>query len=225
MPTADANRLIDLRHEMVRATMAEPSDGRPPITDARVLDAMRAVPRHLFVPDDLVAHAYEDRPLAIGHQQTISQPYIVALMTELLDAGAHEKVLEIGTGSGYQAAVLAALVDSVYSIEIVEPLGRQAERDLARAGAGNVHLRIGDGYLGWPEAAPFDAIIVTAAPDHVPQPLIDQLAVGGRMVIPVGDAWATQELLLLEKTEAGDLRRRRVMPVRFVPFTGKHTDG
>lgn len=221
MSTPQTDSLTDQRLDMVRSTIAEPRDGRPPVTDARVLDAMRTAPRHLFVPSDLQQHAYEDRPLAIGHEQTISQPYIVALMTELLDAQADESVLEIGTGSGYQAAVLSVLVDSVYSIEIVEPLGLRARKALAEAGAGNVHLRIGDGYLGWPEAAPFDAIIVTAAPDHVPQPLIDQLAVGGRMVIPVGDAWATQELLLLEKTEDGELRRKRVMPVRFVPLTGE----
>lgn len=220
MPPSETRSFTDQRLEMVRATIAEPTDGRPPVTSPLVLDAMRTVPRHLFVPADLEGHAYEDRPLSIGHGQTISQPYIVALMTELLDAQADDTVLEIGTGSGYQAAVLSRLVDSVYSIEIVEPLGRRAREALAEAGATNVHLRIGDGYLGWPEAAPFDAIIVTAAPDHVPQPLIDQLAIGGRMVIPVGDAWATQELLLLEKTEGGDLRRKRVMPVRFVPLTG-----
>lgn len=218
-------RLESERLEMVRTTIAEPTDGRPAVTAPRVLDAMRAVPRHLFVPKDLEGHAYEDRPLAIGHGQTISQPYIVALMTELLDADPGERVLEIGTGSGYQAAVLAELVNAVYSIEIVEPLGLRAKDALDRAGADNVHLRIGDGYLGWPEAAPFDAIIVTAAPDHVPQPLIDQLAVGGRMVIPVGNAWATQELLLLEKTAGGELRRKRVMPVRFVPLTGENVEG
>ena len=220
MPPSESSALTERRHEMVRVTIAEPEDGRPPVTDARVLDAMRTVPRHLFVPPELQAQAYEDRPLSIGHGQTISQPYIVALMTELLDTEPHERVLEVGTGSGYQAAVLAVLVDAVYSIEIVEPLGRSAETALSAAGATNVHLRIGDGYRGWPEAAPFDAIIVTAAPDHVPQPLIDQLAVGGRMVIPVGDAWATQELMLLEKTADGELRRKRVMPVRFVPLTG-----
>lgn len=225
MSLQDSRDLTEQRLEMVRTTIAEPNDGRPPITDARVLEAMRSVPRHLFVPRELRSHAYEDRPLAIGHGQTISQPYIVALMTELLDPSAEDTVLEVGTGSGYQAAILAVLVDAVYSIEIVEPLGVRARGAIAEAGADNVHLRVGDGYAGWPEAAPFDAIIVTAAPDHVPQPLVDQLAVGGRMVIPVGDAWATQELMLLEKTAEGELRRKRVMPVRFVPLTGDRADG
>ena len=212
-PGNDEERFAALRAEMVAGQIA----GRD-VRDQRVLAALRKVPRHRFVPADWVAAAYEDRPLPIGEGQTISQPYIVALMTELLALRGGERVLEIGTGSGYQAAVLAEVAGEVWSIEILEPLARRAEATLAQLGYGAVHVRAGDGYLGWPEAAPFDAIIVTAAPDHVPQPLLDQLKVGGRLVLPVGERW--QELVVCTKTEAG-IERRSVIPVRFVPMTGE----
>jgi protein-L-isoaspartate(D-aspartate) O-methyltransferase len=190
------------------------------ITNKTVLEAMRRVPRHEFVPTSYQRQAYEDYPLPIGHGQTISQPYIVAFMTELLDLKPGEKVLEIGTGSGYQAAVLAEITTNVFTIEIVEELGRRAEADLTRLGYKHVKVKTGDGYQGWPEHAPFDAIIVTCSPDHVPKPLIEQLKDGGRMVIPVGDVRTGQDLYLLEK-QGNDLRRRAVLPVRFVPMTGK----
>lgn len=184
-----------------------------------VLDAMGRVPRHRFVPEVLRAAAYADRPLPIGEGQTISQPYIVALMTDLLEPGPGDVMLEVGTGSGYQAAVLSGLVGKVYSIEIVEPLARQAAARLAALGYDNVVVRHGDGYAGWPEAAPFDGIIVTAGADHVPKPLIEQLKPGGRMVIPVGPSTGNQQLLLIEKRPDGSVRRRRLIPVSFVPFT------
>ena len=189
------------------------------IVDARVLAAMRKVPRERFVPENLRDRSYGDHPLPIGYDQTISQPYIVAFMTEQLRPRAEDRVLEIGTGSGYQAAILAELVKEVYSIEIVEPLARRAEATLAQLGYKNVHVKAGDGYKGWPEHAPFDAVIVTCAPDHVPQPLVDQLKEGGRMMIPVGER-GRQELFLLEK-KAGKMKRRSVIPVRFVPMTGE----
>jgi protein-L-isoaspartate(D-aspartate) O-methyltransferase len=187
------------------------------VTDRRVLDAMRAVPRHVFVPRGARAHAYEDRPLFIGHGQTISQPFIVAYMTEALGVQPAHRVLEIGTGSGYQAAVLSRLARQVYSIEIVPELGNGAAETLKAAGCVNVVVRIGDGYGGWPEHAPFDRIMVTAAPDHVPRPLIDQLAVSGRMVIPVGPTGGVQELLVIERTKSGVVERRTI-PVVFVPL-------
>ena len=189
------------------------------IRDPRVLDAMRLVPRHRLVPAEVARLAYDDRPLSIGHGQTISQPYIVALMTELARVAPGDRVLEIGTGSGYQAAVLAQLAGHVYSIEIVEPLARRAATDLEALGYDNVSVRAGDGYAGWPEHAPFDVIIVTAAPDEVPAPLLEQLKPGGRMVVPVGRAWAMQRLKLIEKREDGSVGTRNVAPVRFVPFT------
>ncbi len=188
------------------------------IRQPTVLEALRAVPRHLFVPEDARNAAYADHPLPIGHGQTISQPYIVALMTELLELSGGEKVLEIGTGSGYQAAVLAHLGAAVYSIEIVAPLAQQARRDLERAGYAGVHLRTGDGYRGWLEEAPFDRVILTAAPREIPEPLIDQLAVGGILVAPVGEG--VQDLVVVRKTEHG-LERRTVEAVRFVPMTGE----
>ena len=183
-----------------------------------VLASLGAVPRHRFVPAELVTAAYQDSPLPIGLGQTISQPYIVAFMTEQLQVHAGQKVLEIGTGSGYQAAVLAQMGVDVFSMEIVAPLGRAAEARLADLGYGNVRVRIGDGYLGWPEEAPFDGIIVTAAPDHVPGPLLEQLRLGARMVIPVGSRY--QELLVITRTQDG-YNREQVMPVRFVPMTGQ----
>src|SRR5438552_15283999 len=186
------------------------------IHDKRVLAAMAKVRREEFVPPHERAAAYTDNPLPIGYDQTISQPYIVAFMTEQLQPKPSDRVLEIGTGSGYQAAILAELVSEVYSIEIVEPLAKNAEATLQRLGYENVHLRIGDGYKGWPEAAPFDDIIVTCAPDKVPQPLVDQLKDDGRMVIPVGHRFA-QELYLLEKKN-GQLKQSATLPVRFVPM-------
>ena len=189
------------------------------INDARVLTAMAKAPREEFVPLGTRAASYEDGPLPIGYGQTISQPYIVAFMTEQLRPKPSDRVLEIGTGSGYQAAILAKLVSDVYSIEIVEPLAKNAEAILQRLGYKNVHLKIGDGYKGWPDAAPFDAIIVTCAPDKVPQPLIDQLKDGGRMVIPVGDIFA-QQLYLLEKKN-GQLKQSATLPVRFVPMSSE----
>ncbi|MDW8308092.1 MAG: protein-L-isoaspartate(D-aspartate) O-methyltransferase [Verrucomicrobiales bacterium] len=204
------------RARMVREQLTAP--GRD-ITNARVLRAMSRVPRHEFVPEPLRARAYGDHPLPIGYDQTISQPFIVAFMTEKLEPKPTDRVLEIGTGSGYQAAVLACLVSNVYTIEIIEPLARRAEADLKRLGYTNVFVRVGDGYKGWPEAAPFDAIMVTCAPDHVPQPLVEQLKDGGRMIIPVGPP-GNQELYLLEKK--GDrVHKRAVLPVRFVPMTGE----
>jgi protein-L-isoaspartate(D-aspartate) O-methyltransferase len=188
------------------------------VRDPRVLDALRAIPRHEFVPTGQRMHAYEDRPLPIGEGQTISQPYIVAVMTELLELDGSEKVLEIGTGSGYQAAVLAKLAREVWSIEIVPELARRAEADLRRLGYANVHVREGDGYRGWPEQAPFDAIIVTAAPGHVPKPLVEQLAVGGQLVLPVGDL--SQDLVRVVRGEQG-VEQERLLGVRFVPMTGE----
>jgi protein-L-isoaspartate(D-aspartate) O-methyltransferase len=189
------------------------------IHNERVLAAMAKVPREEFVPPEVRAASYTDQPLPIGYSQTISQPFIVAFMTEQLRPSAKDRVLEIGTGSGYQAAILAELVADVYSIEIVEPLAKAAEANLQRLGYKNVHVKAGDGYKGWPEFAPFDAIIVTCAPDHVPQPLTDQLKEGGRMVIPVGGP-GLQELYLLEK-QSGQLHQRSVDTVRFVPMTGE----
>lgn len=188
------------------------------VSDKLVLSAMRKVPRHEFVPDDMKPYAYEDRPLPIGEDQTISQPYIVALMTELLALKGGEKVLEIGTGSGYQAAVLAEIAKDVYTIEIIQSLATSAEQRLRNMGYKNITVKWGDGYIGWTEHAPFDGIVVTAAPDHIPQPLIDQLKVGGRMVIPVGSLY--QELKLITKTKDG-IKEKSIIPVRFVPMTGE----
>ena len=203
---------------MAHATAAE--TGRQRLSDP-VLRAMETVQRHRFVPDAEVGSAYRNRPLSIGDGQTISQPYIVALSAELIDPKPGDAVLEVGTGSGYQAAVLAELVDRVYSIEIIESLGRQAADRLAALGYRNVEVRIGDGYQGWAEKAPFDAIVVTAAAPHVPEPLLAQLKPGGRMVIPVGRRDQGQEMLLVVKGADGRLQTRRVIPVRFVPLTGE----
>jgi protein-L-isoaspartate(D-aspartate) O-methyltransferase len=187
--------------------------------DAAVVDAMRKVPRHEFVPPEIRARAYMNRPQPIGEQQTISQPFIVALMTHLAGIGPQSRVLEIGTGSGYQAAVLAEITDNVFTIEIIDILAERAAATLATQGYDTVEVKAGDGYQGWPEHAPFDAILVTAAPDSVPQPLIEQLAVGGKMVIPVGPEGETQSLQVLEKRADGGVTRRDVIPVIFVPFT------
>jgi protein-L-isoaspartate(D-aspartate) O-methyltransferase len=188
----------------------------------RVSEAMRRVPRHRYVPEDEVRHAYKNRPLPIGYGQTISQPYIVALMTDLMQVQEGDRVFELGTGSGYQAAVLGELAAEVYTIEIVEPLAERAAQTLKAQGYENVQVRAGDGYYGWKEHAPFDAIIVTAAASHVPPPLIQQLAPGGRMVIPLGTSFMTQHLMLVEKDEDGRVRTREVLPVMFVPLTGGH---
>lgn len=185
------------------------------VTDPKVLNAMRRVPRHKFVPKAMVPYAYANRPLPIGEDQTISQPLIVGYMTQALKLTTSTKVLEIGTGSGYQAAILGELAQEVYTIEIVESLGRRSRSLLKRLGYKNVHVRIGDGYRGWPEKAPFDAVIVTCSPDHIPQPLVSQLKVGGLMMIPVKG-----ELILIRKTEAG-MKREKKMDVRFVPMTGE----
>jgi protein-L-isoaspartate(D-aspartate) O-methyltransferase len=192
------------------------------LDDRRVLRAMEQVPRHRFVPDSVRERAYDDRPLPIGHGQTISQPYVVALMCSLLDLDSQDRVLEIGTGSGYHAAVLSRLAREVYTIEIVEALGERAAEALREVGYDNVHVRVGDGYRGWPEEAPFDAIVLTAAPPRIPEPLIEQLKVGGRMVLPVGDR--LQQLQLLTRTETG-VETRTVIPVRFVPMTGEVRSG
>ena len=201
----------------MRERMVETQIKARGVKEPRVLTAMLKVERHLFVPKDLQPTAYSDQPLPIGEGQTISQPYIVALMTELLELKGEEKVLEVGTGSGYQAAVLAELAKEVYTIEIVEKLANSAEKLLLQLGYKNIQVRAGDGYLGWPEAAPFDAIIVTCAPDHIPKPLVDQLKEGGRMVIPVGEY--TQELKKIVK-RAGKLETTNAVPVIFVPMTG-----
>jgi protein-L-isoaspartate(D-aspartate) O-methyltransferase len=205
----------DLRERMVKQQIAARG-----ISNQAVLAALGTVPRHQFVPQSLRHRAYEDRPLPIGEGQTISQPYIVGLMTEILELSPGEKVLEIGTGSGYQAAVLAELTDQVYTIEIVEILGKRAESTLRGLGYDRVRVRIGDGYLGWEEHAPYDAIIVTCAPDHIPPPLVDQLADGGRMVIPVGHQGYTQNLTLVEK-RGDEVHQTAIIPVLFVPMTGE----
>ena len=218
-PLDEPLSMADLRRRMVAEQLKAP--GRD-ITHSRVLRAMEKVPRHEFVPESVRAHAYEDRPLPIGYGQTISQPFIVAFMTAQLDPQPGEKVLEVGTGSGYQAAILAELGAQVYTIEILEPLADTAAATLRRLGYTNVQVRVGDGYLGWPEAAPFDAIMVTCAPDHVPPPLVEQLREGGRMIIPVGPP-GLQQLVVLRKKE-GKLERRAVLPVLFVPMTGPRAE-
>jgi len=211
------------REEMVRTQIATLRwNGSQAVRDSRVLDSMRKTPRHRFVPAELVAYAYDDRPLPIGYGQTISQPYIVAKMTELLEPKGEHRVLEIGTGSGYQTAILSPLVAQVYTIEIIEPLGTAARRRLDSLGYKNIEVRVGDGYFGWPEKGPFDGIIVTAAANHIPPPLVDQLKPGGRMVIPMGNAFQTQMLMLVTKGSKGphDLQVRNLMPVAFVPLVG-----
>jgi protein-L-isoaspartate(D-aspartate) O-methyltransferase len=205
--------LLRLRERMVREQLQNRD-----VKDPRVLAAMLKVARHRFVPANLVDSAYEDNPLPLMLGQTISQPYIVGYMTQVLQLRSSDRVLEIGTGSGYQAAVLGELVAEVYTIEILPELAAQAGSVLEALGYANIRIRCGDGYLGWPEAAPFDRIIVTAAPDHIPQPLVDQLKPGGKMIIPVGRA--DQELVLIEKGEQG-ISRRSTIPVRFVPMTGR----
>jgi protein-L-isoaspartate(D-aspartate) O-methyltransferase len=202
---------------LARDTGAE--TGRPAF-DARVMAVLGTVPRHLFVPFDQVKAAYENRPLPIGHGQTISQPYIVALMTDLMKVEPQHVVLEIGTGSGYQAAILAELAQTVCTIEIIEPLAKQAAERLRNLGYTKVRTRAGDGYYGWEECGPYDSIIVTAAGSHVPAPLVRQLKPGGRRVIPVGAPFLAQHLLLVDKREDGSVHTRQILPVRFVPLTG-----
>ncbi len=214
------------RHQMVKEVLG---DAAAPFAytgssalSPQVVAAMEKVERHRFVPVGLSGLAYLNRPLPIGYGQTISQPFIVALMTDLMKIKAGDKVLEIGTGSGYQAAILAEIGASVYSIEIIEPLGKQAGERLHELGYSNVETRVGDGYYGWAEAAPFDAIMVTAAASHVPPPLIRQLKPGGRMVIPLGTQFMTQSLMLVEKQRDGSVTSRQILPVAFVPLTGGH---
>ncbi|MGD8624225.1 MAG: protein-L-isoaspartate(D-aspartate) O-methyltransferase [Anaerolineae bacterium] len=214
-PQPDDNRLEE------RMSMVEYQIRRRGITDQQVLDAMERVPRHEFVPDQYQAQAYADRPLPIGHGQTISQPYIVALMTEILQLRSTDRVLEVGTGSGYQAAILGELVAEVYTVEIIEALASQAGERLGRLGYENVHVRHADGYFGWEEHAPFDAIIVTAAPDHIPQPLVAQLDQGARLVIPIGPPGGYQTLWEISK-EGDEIKKRNVTGVLFVPLTGEH---
>jgi len=214
------------RREMVREiehmAASTPLETGSRKLDRKVLDVIGRVHRHRFVPAAQQRHGYENRPLPIGNGQTISQPYIVALMTDLLRPEPGHVVLEIGTGSGYQAAVLAALTRSVYTMEIIEPLGHKARDRLAQLGYRNVEVKIADGYYGWPSQAPFDGIIVTAAASHVPVPLVQQLKRGGRMVIPVGTSFLTQQLMLIEKRPDGSVVSRQMLPVRFVPLTGSH---
>ncbi len=208
-----------------RQRMVEEQIKERGVTNQAVLKALSQVPRHKFVSSSSEAMAYSDHPLPIGYGQTISQPYIVALMTDLLNLKPGEKALEIGTGSGYQAAVLAEMTTNVYTIEIVKPLAEAAEKRLVEAGLSAEQIRHADGYYGWKEQAPFDAIIVTAASDHVPPPLLEQLKPGGRMVIPIGPVHATQRLVVVEKDDKGKVSTRSILPVRFVPFTGGPRSG
>lgn len=221
-PPAGQTALSDKYAAQMKTMIREQIEKRG-IKNPRVLDAMRTVKRHLFVPEKLQSFAYADRPLPIGHGQTISQPYIVAFMTEALDLKPGNRVLEIGTGSGYQAAILGEICEAVYTIEIIEPLGAGARNLLAELGYENVFVKIGDGYRGWAEHAPFDAIMVTCSPSHIPRPLQDQLAEGGRMIIPVGERQA-QHLYLLEKKD-GKIVRKTVLPVLFVPMTNGEGQG
>ncbi|MEW6606134.1 MAG: protein-L-isoaspartate(D-aspartate) O-methyltransferase [bacterium] len=212
--TLPASKYTSLREQMIQEQIIARG-----VSDQLVLKAMLKVERHKFVPDEVKEMAYIDSPLPIGENQTISQPYIVALMTELLGLKGDEKVLEIGTGSGYQAAILAEIVKEVYTIEILKPLADTARQKLQKLGYKNIKVKCGDGYKGWEEYAPYDGIIVTCAPDHIPQPLTEQLKIGGRMVIPVGESY--QVLLLLTKISNTQFSRKPIIPVRFVPMTGE----
>ena len=213
-------RFPDFGEERARMVQTQMVQRSPSIRDSKVLEAMRQVPRHLFVPWSLRLMAYEDHPLPIGYGQTISQPYIVALMTEALQLKENSKVLEIGTGSGYQAAVLSELTPHIFTMEIIAPLADEARERLQKLGYHTVKLRRGDGYFGWPEAGPFDGIIVTCAAGHIPPPLIAQLSQGGRMVIPVGGFYEVQRLMVLTKDQDSMIRTKELLPVRFVPMTG-----
>jgi len=212
----DSEHYKRLRYKMVEEQIAARG-----IDDENVLQAMRDVPRHLFVPKRKRSSAYGDFPLPIGYGQTISQPYIVALMTKLLDPERDDCALEVGTGSGYQAAVLSQIVRKVYTVEIIPPLGKAAEKRLKEAAYENITVKVGDGYYGWEEYAPFDCIIVTAASDHIPPPLIRQLKKGGKMAIPVGGPFQVQNLMLIEKSEEGEIQMKNILPVRFVPLRRK----
>lgn len=223
VPSAARER-VDERHKMVRTQIEHPPAHRTPVSNTRVLEALRRVPRHVFVPPQHRGKAYGDTPLPIGHGQTISQPYIVAAMTELLRIGPSSKVLEIGTGSGYQAAVLAHLTPHVFTIEIIEPLADRVRESLDVNGYHTIKTRHADGYFGWQSEAPFDAIIVTCAAGHLPPPLWDQLKPGGRIVIPIGGTFSVQRLVVIEKTEEGKRRSDTIMGVRFVPMTGQALD-
>ena len=205
-----------------RLSMVERQIVKRGIHDQRVLEAMRTVPRHLFIPKPYRALAYQDSPQPIGYGQTISQPYIVAYMTEALDLKPHHKLFELGAGSGYQAAVASRLVEEVYTVEIHEPLAARAAKTLKELGYDNVHVRAGDGWAGWPDAAPFDRIIITAAAPELPEKLLEQLRVGGKLLMPLGEAGGHQELVLVEKTQENEFSTRRLLPVRFVPVTGEH---
>ena len=223
---AEADTFADLRAQLLTEIESEARATSAYIDkeafDPRVMQVIGRIPRHEFVPPSQRPHAYENRPLSIGHGQTISQPYIVALMTDLLKPESHQRVLEIGTGSGYQAAVLAELTAQVYSIEIIEALGQQARQRLDSMGYRNITCRVADGYYGWESEAPFDAILVTAAASHVPAPLLKQLKPGGRMLIPIGGRFQVQQLMLIEKSATGKITNRQILPVRFVPLTGEH---
>lgn len=212
-------RYRQLREAMVKYQISDPPDYRDPVKDRKVLKSMLTVPRHLFVREDDISVAYNDYPLPIGYGQTISQPYIVALMTEMLKVEPDHKVLEVGTGSGYQAAILSALVKDVYSVEVVKALGKKASERLENLNYNNIHVKIGDGYYGWEEYAPFDRIIVTCASTLVPPPLIKQLKPGGKMCIPVGGQYTVQYLTMVEKSKSGKVSMHKELPVRFVPLT------
>ena len=220
------DRFASERQRMVReiegTQLAVAGEAGQRTLDPKVMAVMSKVERHRFVRAELTGEAYDNRPLPIGHGQTISQPYIVALMSHLMRTNRGDRVLELGTGSGYQAAVLAELAKEVYTMEIIEPLGRQAAERLAQLGYRNVEVKIADGYYGWPEHAPFDSIIVTAAGSHVPPALVKQLKPGGRMVMPVGTSFLTQHLMLIEKQADGSVTTRQILPVSFVPLTGSH---
>jgi protein-L-isoaspartate(D-aspartate) O-methyltransferase len=212
LPVQQEQDFAKLREEMVKTQIEKRG-----VKDAATLTALRKTPRHLFVPNNVLDNAYDDRPLPIGYGQTISQPFIVAYMTEIVKPKPDHRVLEIGTGSGYQAAVLAEIVKEVYTIEIVDSLGSQARNRLSKLNYKNVTVKTGDGYYGWKDKSPFDAIVVTAAAEHIPPPLIEQLKEGGRMIIPIGSPFMVQQLMLVEK-KGGKTRTSSLMPVRFVPF-------
>jgi protein-L-isoaspartate(D-aspartate) O-methyltransferase len=225
-PAQASDRFRDSRDQMIRLIETDVRSTshylKQSSLDPRVFEAMAKVPRHKFVPPQVIDKAYQNRPLPIGHGQTISQPYIVAIMTDLLDVEPGQRILEIGTGSGYQAAVLAEIGARVWSIEIIPALGEEAKTRLRHLGYDKVEVRLGDGYYGWPEHADFDAIIVTAAASHVPPPLLQQLKPGGKMIIPVGNQFSTQQLILITYSENDEFITRQVLPVRFVPLTGEH---
>ncbi len=222
-PSDEESSFSERKEERLR--MVERQIASRDVSDPEVLEAMRTIPRHRFVPDEHKNAAYTDQPLPIGHGQTISQPYIVAYMTEQLELDSGEKVLEIGTGSGYQAAVLSAITNNVFTIEIIEPLAETARKRFEELGLTSIKTKTGDGYYGWEEYSPYDAIIVTAAAGHVPPPLIKQLKPGGRIVIPVGGVYQVQTLMLIKKQEDGSVQSQQLLPVRFVPMTGRAQEG